>query len=145
MYLYKRSHPGYDTTVSGLSDMGLVWFSPESNYGSDDTYGPIMCTYIQSRNLNLLNLGSIDIRYKIERDLIKKHKNLTEFIRYHMDPDVQYSGGITNKILHEFLFENYSPEYDGTIIVDSEVDSEELEGPTEVVLWGDLTDKIIKL
>ena len=37
----------------------------------------------------------------------------------------------------------FSKEYDGTIIIDSEVDSEELEGPTEIVILKNFT-KLLK-
>jgi hypothetical protein len=59
------------------------------------------------------------------------------------NPDYQYSGGKSNYKYHSIVKKYFCKEYDGTIIIDDEVDSEELEGPTEIVLWKNFS-KLIK-
>ena len=57
------------------------------------------------------------------------------------DPDEQYSGGLMNKKYHDLVKQYFGENYDGTIIDEEnlqgndEYSKEDLEGPTEIVLW----------
>ena len=75
----------------------------------------------------------------IEKEIVKDYP---EFIKI-SDPNYQYSGGKENYKYHSILKKYFGKEYDGTIIIEDEVDSEDLEGATEIVLWKNFS-KILK-
>tara|TARA_B110000914_G_C15407430_1_gene420148 strand:+ start:68 stop:502 length:435 start_codon:yes stop_codon:yes gene_type:complete len=134
--LYRQTHLGKSTTVSQLPN--LSWFSPVYNYGQ--SYGPVITSYLPNKSLKLLNLGKMSVRLNI----IKKYPDLKKLL----DPDEQYSGGKSNKKLHVKLRKYFQKKYAGTIIVDKlilEKDKYMLEGPSEVVLWGKLSNIIKRI
>lgn len=63
-----------------------------------------------------------------------------------MAPNEQYSGFTYNTKYHEKVKQIFGNDYDGTIIDDMQLQGnrkysvEELEGPTEIVLWTKLDD-----
>jgi predicted TIM-barrel fold metal-dependent hydrolase len=81
------------------------------------------------------------IRKLIENTIVKDYPEFKEI----SDPDFQYSGGKNNFKYHSYVKKYFSKDFDGTIIIDSEVDSEDLEGPTEIVLWKNFNTLIKKL
>ncbi len=134
--IYKRFHRNKVKNVSDLKD--IEWFSLDSNYG-EESYGPIIHTYEFKENPKLLNIGKIKVRQMIEKEIVKDYP---EFIKI-SDPNYQYSGGKENYKYHSILKEYFGKEYDGSIIIEDEVDSEDLEGATEIVLWKNFS-KILK-
>ena len=134
--VYKRFYKNKVVSVSEMND--IQWFALTSNYG-EDSYGPIVHTYILKEKPTLLDIGKMAIRKKIEDYIIRfepEFKNIS-------DPDYQYSGGKSNYKYHSILKKYLHKDYDGTIIIDKEVDSEELKGPTELVLWKNFS-KLLK-
>lgn len=134
--LYRQTHFGVRNAVTHLND--ITWFSPIANYG--DSYGPIVSTYTPKRALKVLNLGSM----KTRKHLVSLFPRLSTLL----DPDEQYSGGKANTRIHKLLQKYFGNQCDGTIIIDNDLKDEDrdmLEGPSEIVLWGNLAHKIKKL
>lgn len=136
MYIYKQFRE-----YKPLSEMeGIQWFSQIENYG--ETYGPILKKYKFIKNPRLLDIGNANIRQQIV-DTIKKRDPKSE-IEYYSDPNNQYSGGRDNYKYHN-LVQQYFSDYDGTIIDSNKLEGndkytvEDLDGPTEIVLWKDFT------
>jgi len=135
MYIYKQFHK-----YKPLSEMtGIQWFSQIEGYG--ESYGNIIKKYKFIKNPILLDIGNANIRQQIV-DNIKQHN---PEIEYYGDPNNQYSGGADNYKFHNLVKQYYLNDYDGTII-DSEhlignkkYTAENLDGPTEIVLWKDFT------
>jgi hypothetical protein len=117
---------------------GIQWFSLSSDYGAE-SYGPIVHTYTFKEKPNLLDIGKMKIRQEIEEYISRFEPEFKDI----SNPDYQYSGGKSNYKYHSIVKKYFCKEYDGTIIIDDEVDSEELEGPTEIVLWKNFS-KLIK-
>lgn len=109
-----------------------TWFSQIMGYGSDDTYGSYIATYKPKRELRLLNLSTMEFRRMIFRRLGELSKDSRALIL--LDPDEQYSGGTSNRRLHDFLKHAFERKYDGTYTMDAEADAD-CEGPSEVVLF----------
>jgi hypothetical protein len=133
--IYKRFQKNKVIKVTDMND--IQWFALSSDYG-EESYGPIVHTYIFKKKPKLLDIGKIDIRRNIENLIIQyepEFKNIS-------DPDYQYSGGKGNYKYHSYVKEYFSRDYDGTIIIESTVDSEDLEGPTEIVLWKNFPNLI---
>jgi hypothetical protein len=138
-FIYKRFHK-----VINVSDMDdLQWFALSMDYGSDDTYGPIIYTYNFKEKPKLIDIGKMKNRIFIE-NIINLETNSAKF-KFSSDPNNQYSGGGYNSIYHSYLKKYFGDEFDGTIIIEEEVDNEELEGPTEIVLWKNFNKLIKKL
>jgi hypothetical protein len=122
----------------------LEWFAITKDYGSDDTYGSFTKKYIFKKTPRLLDIGNGEIREKIE-DTIMKVDPDSKILEY-SDPDVQYSGGKYNERYHILVKKYFKDEYDGTIIDENHLkkgerySTEDLEGPSEIVLWGNYTD-----
>lgn len=124
--------------VIPLNEMtGLQWFALTENYGS--SYGEILKTYEFIKKPKLLDIGNGNIREKIEEFILPYDSS----ILIYSDPDEQYSGGRSNKIYHELVKKYFEKEYDGTIIDESKLVpspkylKDDLEGPSEIVLWKD--------
>lgn len=127
-----------------LSEMkGLQWFAITENYGS--SYGEILKTYEFIQKPKLLDIGNGRMREKIEEFILPNDSS----ILIYSEPDEQYSGGRSNKIYHELVKKYFEKEYDGTIIDESNLQEsnkytiEDLEGPSEIVLWKDF-DTLLK-
>ena len=118
----------------------IEWYSLEPGYG--ESYGNYITTYVLKKDLNLLNLGIMSSRNSLVENIINRAENESdkEAIKFLIDPDEQYSGGSSNRLLHK-LIQDYTY-FDGTYINEKEVDDEDLEGPSEVVLFGDQTQLI---
>lgn len=133
---YRQTFMGVSNSVKQLKTM--CWFSPIPNYG--DSYGPVVSSYAPKKPLKLLDIGSM----KTRAHLVSIFPKLNML----MDPDEQYSGGKTNLQIHKLLEKHFGGVCDGTIIVEKDLieeDKELLEGPSEIVLWGCLQQKIKKL
>jgi hypothetical protein len=137
--IYKKFHK-----YKPLSEMsGLQWFALENSYG-DGTYGNITKSYRFKREPKLLNIGDADVRVEIEEEI--KKTGAGQDIINNLDPNEQYSGGPFNKKYHEIIKGRFINEYDGTIIDESQLKGndkysiEDLEGPTEIVIWRDFED-----
>ncbi len=137
--IYKKFHK-----YKPVSEMnGLQWFALENNYG-DGTYGNITKSYRFKREPKLLNIGDADVRVEIEEEI--KKTGAGQDIINSLDPNEQYSGGPFNKKYHEIVKGRFINEYDGTIIDESQLKGndkysvEDLEGPTEIVIWRDFED-----
>lgn len=129
MYIFRRdTNPEY-LKLSVLNEKDFIWFTPIND---GDFYGEYLGTYKLKRDISLLKLGSMVVR----KQIIKSHPEL----KGPLEPDFQYSGHASNRHVHELLFKIYGSKFDGTGIISDEVDDEELEGPTEFVIWGDLTE-----
>jgi len=137
--IYKKFH-----TYIPVSDMsGLQWFALENSYG-DGTYGDITKSYRFKREPKLLNIGDADVRVEIEEEI--KKTGAGQDVINNLDPNIQYSGGPFNKKYHKIIKGRFGNEYDGTIINGDELKAndkysvDDLEGPTEIVIWRDFTD-----
>ena len=137
--IYKKFHK-----YKPLSEMsGSQWFALENSYG-DGTYGNITKTYRFKREPKLLNIGDADVRVEIEEEI--KKTGAGQDVINNLDPNTQYSGGPFNKKYHEIIKGRFINEYDGTIIDESQLKGndkysiEDLEGPTEIVIWSDFED-----
>lgn len=135
--IYKRFQKNKVINVSDMND--IQWFALTTDYG-EESYGPIIHTYIFKEKPKLLDIGKMNIRRDIEKLIIDYEPDFKKI----SDPDYQYSGGKGNYRYHFYVKEYFGKEYDGTIIMESEVDSEDLEGPTEIVLWKNFSN-LIKL
>jgi hypothetical protein len=127
--LYRQAH---EENHLHMENRNIVWFSQVKNYG--ESYGRYLGTYAVKRKLNLLNLGNQKIRDEIKQ----RHPLMNELL----DPDYQYSGSNQNRHVHEQLFNIFQHVCDGTYINTDEVTDEELEGPTEIVLWGNIKNMV---
>ena len=136
--IYKRFQKNKIKNVSDMND--IEWFALSSDYG-EESYGPIVYSYEFKVKPMLLNIGSTKVRKMIENEILKYHPEFKEI----SEPDFQYSGGKNNFKYHSYVKKYFCKDFDGTIIIDSEVDSEELEGPTEIVLWKNFNTLIKKL
>jgi hypothetical protein len=122
---------------------GLQWFALSENYGS--SYGEILKTYVFIKKPKLLDIGNGFIRDKIEQQILPRDTS----ILIYSDPDEQYSGGRSNKMYHELVKKYFGNEFDGTIIDEKNLipsqkySKEDLEGPSEIVLWKDY-DRLLK-
>ena len=136
-FIYKRFQKNKVINVSDMSDN--QWFALESNYGAD-SYGPIVYTYMFKEKPKLIDIGKIDNRKFIEKHIIQYAPEFKEI----SDPDYQYSGGAGNYKYHSYLKKYLGQDFDGTIIIEDEVDDVDLEGPTEIVLWKNFSSLIKK-
>ena len=134
--IYKRFHKNKIINVSDMDE--IQWFSLSSDYG-EESYGPIVHTYTFKEKPNLLDIGKMVVRQKIEDYIVDFEPEFKDI----SDPNYQYSGGKSNYKYHSFVKKYFFKDYEGTIIIDEEVDSEELEGPTEIVLWKNFS-KLLK-
>lgn len=110
----------------------VVWFSPVKNYAA--SYGCFIGTFVVLRDLHLLDLGNSRTR----KEIVEQFPLLNDM----MDPNYQYSGSCRNRLVHEKLYQLFNNDYDGTFIDSENVTDEQLEGATEVVLWGDIKTKV---
>ena len=119
---------------------GFQWFALTPAYGA--SYGDITRSYKFKKTPKLLDIGDSDIRVMIEDEIRKKDPNLVEYC----DPDEQYSGTKANTKCHKLIKDIFEDEYDGTIINEKQLKGndkysiEDLEGPTEIVIWKDYSD-----
>jgi len=120
-----------------------VWFSNIACYGEEDSYGPIVSTYASERSLCLIPLHTMKLRKELYEHIKKdingtardKHVKLNH-LEFLLNPDEQYSGGISNKSLHKILKKIFlSDGIDGTIIDETKAD-ELCCGISEIVLWN---------
>lgn len=124
---------------------GHQWFALTENYGTE--YGDISRSYRFKKKPKLLNVGDADVRVMIENEVEKEDPNLVALCH----PDEQYSGTKANKKYHDMLQNIFGQEYDGTIIDNDQLKgnekypTEELEGPSEIVIWKDYDDLLEEL
>ena len=107
---------------------GWQWFANEKGYGSADTYGPIISTWVLGKSLRLLDISTSDARKLIA--------GLLDIPVHTIDCDEQYSGGAGNRQVHD----RFKPllqrmKLQGTIIREDDADSD-CEGADEVVLFA---------
>lgn len=138
--IYKRSNK--NRTLKEIDVLNrLQWFALNNNYGAD-SYGNIVKSYRFKREPKLLDIGNANVREDIEKELLKIDPNAGEY----MAPNEQYSGFRYNTKYHEQVKQIFGNDYDGTIIDEKQLQGnrkypkEELEGPTEIVLWTKLDD-----
>ena len=141
-FIYKRvTKPEYG---SPSKMRNLEWFAITKDYGSDDTYGSFTKKYIFKKTPRLLDIGNGEIRERIEHEILEKDPD-SKILEY-SDPDVQYSGGTQNEKYHILVKKYFKDKYDGTIIDENHLkkgerySTEDLEGPSEIVLWGKYSD-----
>lgn len=138
--LYHRSH-NPDFKLSGNK---LVWFS--FSEGSDgSSYGKYITRYKVLRKLKLLDLGKQRIRDSILQRVLKTksiENGVKESFRTNFDPNVQWSGGKANTLVHVIIQQLFGKLYDGTIIDDSAEEEHDLDGAEEVVLWPPYSTKV---
>jgi len=119
---------------------GLQWFALEKGYG--DSYGSIHKKYQFKKQPKLLDIGNGNIREMLEDHIEPYDVNIVLY----SDPNEQYSGGRSNTKYHTIVKKYYEDEYDGTIINEKKLKGskkysvEDLEGPSEIVLWKDFTE-----
>ena len=121
--LYRR---GFKQPVKKAT--GWQWFANEKGYGSADTYGPIISTWVLGKSLRLLDISTSDARKLIA--------GLLDIPVHTIDCDEQYSGGAGNRQVHD----RFKPllirlKLQGTIIREDDADSD-CEGADEVVLFA---------
>lgn len=133
--IYKRFHKNKVINVSEMND--IQWFSLSTDYGKE-SYGPIIHTYIFKEKPQLLDIGKIKNRQNIENFIVQYEPEFKKI----SNPDYQYSGGKSNYKYHSYVKKYFGKDYDGTFIIESNVDSEDLEGPTEIVLWKNFSSLI---
>jgi hypothetical protein len=118
---------------------GLQWFALAPAYGKE--YGEIQRVYEFKNGARLLDIGDGRVREMIEKTIDDLGGDVSI-----LDPNEQYSGGHGNKRYHELVKKYFGDEYDGTIIDENNLKSgdkytaEDLEGPTEVVIWGNFDE-----
>ena len=137
-FIYKRFQKNKVLNVSDMND--IQWFALESNYGPD-SYGPIVNTYSFKEKPRLIDIGKMNNRDYIEKCISEYEPKFNQI----SDPDYQYSGGDGNYKYHKFVKTYFGKDFDGTIIIEQEVDDSDLEGPTEIVLWKNFSTLIKKL
>jgi hypothetical protein len=124
---------------------GLQWFSLKPAYGKE--YGDIQKRYRFKRPPRLLDIGNGSIRAEVVNRIRPYNARIVQY----SDPDEQYSGGPSNKRYHELVKDYFESHYDGTIIQEdhlvgsNEYSEEDLEGPSEIVLWGNLEDLLTEV
>jgi hypothetical protein len=125
-----------------LNEMkGLQWFALTDDYG--DSYGDITKKYFFKKKPKLLDIGDGNVRSMIKTIIQTNEPSLK--IDY-SDPNEQYSGGLMNKKYHNLVKKYFEKDYDGTIISEKHLKGnnnysiEDLDGPTEIVIWGNYTD-----
>ena len=136
-FIYKRFQKNKIINVSEMNDN--QWFALESNYGAD-SYGPIVYTYAFKEKPNLIDIGKMKNRKYLEKYIVEFAPEFEKI----SDPDNQYSGGSGNYKYHTYVKKYFGQDFDGTIIIEDEVDDEDLEGPTEIVLWKNFSTLIKK-
>lgn len=131
------------TNYTPVEDMtGLQWFALEKNYG--ESYGGIHKEYKFKKTPKLLDIGDGNVREQMEETISPMDKS----ILIYSNPDEQYSGGKSNAKYHNIVKKYYGDEYDGTIIDEKNLKGsakypeEDLEGPSEIVLWKDYPNLI---
>ena len=134
-FIYKRFKKNKVIDIFEMDN--LQWFALDSNYG-EESYGPIVHTYIFKENPRLINIGNMKNRKFIEKQIVKHSPEFKKIC----NPDYQYSGGTQNYKYHSYLKHYFENDFDGTIIKNNEVDDEDLEGPTEIVLWKNFVQLI---
>ena len=118
---------------------GLQWFALAPAYGKE--YGDIQIEYEIKKEARLLDIGDGSVREMIERTIGDLGGDVGR-----LDPNEQYSGGDANKKYHLLVKKYFGDEYDGTIIDENNLKSgskytaEDLEGPTEIVIWGNFDE-----
>ena len=126
----------------------LEWFAINEGYGSDEAYGSITKKYKIKKSPRLLDIGNGEIRERIEDEILKVDPD-SKILEY-SNPDYQYSGGKQNERYHLLVKEYFGDEYDGTIIDEDHLKKgkrysvEDLEGPSEIVLWRNYIDLLEK-
>jgi hypothetical protein len=140
--IYKRFRDK-DESLDKMNELNILqWFALNDNYGSE-SYGNILKSYKFKREPKLLNIGDANIRLAIENEIMNIYPNKDKYV---LDPNTQYSGGASNKIYHDIVKNIFGNEYDGTIIDETQLKGnnkykiEDLEGPTEIVIWKDFTN-----
>jgi len=124
---------------------GFQWFALTPAYGT--SYGDITRSYKFKKTPKLLDIGDADIRVMVEDEIRKKDPSLVEYC----EPDEQYSGTKANTKCHKLIKDIFEDEYDGTIINEKQLKGndkysiEDLEGPTEIVIWKDYDDLLEEL
>ena len=119
---------------------GLQWFALTNNYGT--SYGDINKEYHIIKTPKLLDIGNANIRSMIKQTIQSREPQIIDY----SDPNQQYSGGEMNKKYHILVKKYFENDYDGTIIDEkhlqgnNEYSIEDLEGPSEIVIWGNYTD-----
>lgn len=138
--IYKRSNK--NRTLKEMDALNrLQWFALNNNYGAD-SYGNIVKSYRFKREPKLLDIGNANVREEIEKEILKIDPNANSY----MDPNEQYSGLTYNTKYHEKVKQIFGNDYDGTIIDETQLQGnskypvEELEGPTEIVIWKNFDD-----
>jgi hypothetical protein len=140
-------------TYKSLEEMDdLQWFALEKGYGS---YGDIQRKYKFKKKPKLLDIGDGSVREMIEDEIANNPLNENNVdkknILFYGDPNEQYSGGKSNKIYHTLVQKYFGDEYDGTIIDEtnlygsSKYLAEDLEGPSEIVIWKNHGDLLVEL
>ena len=129
-----------------LNEMeGFQWFALTPAYGA--SYGDITRSYKFKREPKLLDIGNAKTRVIIENEIRKIDTDLVDDCH----PDQQYSGTQGNKKCHKLIQNIFGDEYDGTIIDETQLAGndtypiEDLEGPTEIVIWKDYCDLLEEL
>lgn len=118
---------------------GIQWFALSPDYGEE--YGKVTVAYEFKREPQLLDIGKKKVRKLIEEYIVQYEPGF----RLISDPDYQYSGGDGNKKYHAMVEKYFGSRYDGTVIEEKNVDDEDLEGATEIVLWGNLSSMLIEV
>ena len=120
---------------------GLQWFALTKDYGTS-TYGDISKKYHFKKKPNLLDIGNANVRSMIKQIIQPFDPLIVEY----SDPNNQYSGGVMNKKYHNLVKEYFGKKYNGTIIDETKLQGnneysiEDLEGPSEIVIWDNYTD-----
>ena len=124
---------------------GHQWFALKEDYGTE--YGNISRSYQFKKEPKLLDIGNANVREMIENE-IKKDDSINARVCH---PDEQYSGTKANKKCHDIIKQIFGDEYDGTVIDEDNLhgnetySSEDLEGPSEIVIWKDYNDLLKEL
>ena len=141
--IHKRFNEPKYRPVNKMGMRGFEWFALVDNYGTE--YGNLLKSYRFKKRPNLLNIGNGNVRTMIE-DRIEDPDLINA-----CHPDEQYSGIRGNQKYHQILKKYFGDEYDGTIIDQSQLEGnlkypkEELEGPSEIVIWKDYDELLEEL
>ena len=136
-FVYKRSFTSLSRHKLVSSKYEWHWFAITPDYGSDDTYGPIVSTWRLNEDLAVLDISTMKVRRLLAHILDIPVTNI--------DCDEQYSGGRGNMKVHAALLPIVENEdLDGTIILD-DVSDEDCEGPSELVLRTVSLEKLSKM
>jgi hypothetical protein len=132
---YKTIYKKFATYVP-LNEMhGIQWFALRGDYGT--SYGDISKKYRFKKAPRLLDIGNANVRSIIVDTISPSYQKIVGL----SDPDEQYSGGVGNRKYHELVKKYFGDSYDGTVIDEnylvgnSRYSKEDLEGPSEMVLW----------